>query len=68
MKLFTFLGTAKNIDKIKLVDGWSDSNKPIWEGSYGEGSKAIYDLNLENAIVLSWEVDGNLVIIGIDTN
>lgn len=66
MHLNLFLGTAQSINRVRIEDDWKESDNLIFEGTYGEFSKKIHELDLTKASVLRWEVDGDLVIVGIN--
>lgn len=66
MKLNLFLGSAKNINKVKIINAWDDS-KVIYEGSYSEFSHNINELGLNDSLVMSWYVEGDKVFIEIST-
>ena len=66
MKLFLFLGTAKGIKRVKIYDEWKGPNNIIYEGTYGEFSTKIDEMNLRDTHVMSWAVEDDMVIIGLD--
>lgn len=63
MYLNLFLGAAKNINRVRIENDFKSNI--IYEGTYSEFSKKIHELDLTRAIVLRWEVDGDLVIVGV---
>lgn len=67
MKLFLFLGAAKGIKRIKIYNEWNGSNDIIYEGTYSEFSNKINEMNLRDSIVMSWTVEDDMVVIGLDT-
>lgn len=66
MKLFLFLGAAKGIKRIKIYNEWNGSNDIIYEGTYSEFSNKINEMNLRDSIVMSWTVEDDMVVIGLD--
>ena len=67
MKLFLFLGVARGIKRVKIYDEWKGPNNIIYEGTYGEFSTKITEMNLRDSHVMSWTVEDDTVIIGLDT-
>lgn len=65
MKLKMFLATAKNIERVILLDGWKDSNNQLYDGKYGDLASTIIDKGWNDADVLKWEVDGTTLTVEI---
>lgn len=64
MNLKKFLGSARNIKKVKITNSYDEANI-IYEGSYIELLYNIGELRLNNALVMFWYVEGDIVFIGI---
>ena len=64
MNLKKFLGSARNINKVKITNAYDESNI-MYEGSYIELLYNIDELGLTDSLVMFWYVEGNIVFIGI---
>ena len=65
MNLKMFLATAKNIERVILLDGWKDSNNQLYDDKYSDLASTIVDKGWNDADVLRWEVDGTTLTVEI---